>query len=123
MTKIVQRTVDLRNLPPLTEAQRAQLKKLSEMPDGQIDYSDIPPLPDDFGARAIPNPFLRPPRPIKTPTTVRVDADVLAWLKSQGKGYQTRINAILREKMLTTLGQAQAVRAGKVVRPAKTVSA
>ena len=36
-------------------------------------------------------------------TTVRVDADVLAWLKSQGKGYQTRINTILREAMLRSL--------------------
>ena len=41
--------------------------------------------------------------PTKQSTTVRVDADVLAWLKGQGKGYQTRINAILREAMLRSL--------------------
>lgn len=32
----------------------------------------------------------------KTPVTIRLDADVLAWFKSQGRGYQTRINAVLR---------------------------
>ena len=39
-------------------------------------------------------------RPVKRQVTARVDADVLAWLKSQGKGYQSRINAILRREML-----------------------
>ena len=43
------------------------------------------------------NPFYKP---TKTVTTVRVDSDVLVWLKSQGKGYQTRLNVILREAML-----------------------
>jgi uncharacterized protein (DUF4415 family) len=38
-------------------------------------------------------------RPTKKPVTIRVDADVLAWLKRQGRGYQTRINKLLREAM------------------------
>jgi uncharacterized protein (DUF4415 family) len=38
-------------------------------------------------------------RPIKRPVTIRVDADVLAWLKRQGRGYQTRIKKLLREAM------------------------
>jgi len=38
-------------------------------------------------------------RPIKKPLTIRLDADVLAWLKSQGKGYQTRLNSLLRAAM------------------------
>ena len=38
---------------------------------------------------------------MKQQITARVDADVLAWLKGQGKGYQSRINAILRREMLT----------------------
>ena len=37
-------------------------------------------------------------------TTVRIDADVLAWLKAGGKGYQTRLNAILRAEMLRARG-------------------
>lgn len=38
-------------------------------------------------------------RPIKKPVTLRVDADVLAWFKKQGRGYQTRINRALRKVM------------------------
>lgn len=39
-------------------------------------------------------------RPLKTQASVRIDADVMEWLKRPGKGYQTRLNAILREAML-----------------------
>jgi len=84
-------------LPPLTEERIAELKALAERPDSEIDYSDIPPLDDTFWARAVPNPFFKP---VKTHTSVRIDSDVMAWLKSQGKGYQTRLNAILREAMI-----------------------
>ena len=70
------------------------------MPDSQIDHIDTPLLSDEFWKQATKNPFCRP---IKQATTVRVDADVLLWLKSQGKGHQTRINAILREAMLQSL--------------------
>lgn len=100
MTKTVRYEVDLNNLPPLTKKQKAELKALSEMPDSEIDYSDLPPLDDAFWKNAVRNPFYKP---TKASTTVRVDSDVLAWLKSQGKGYQTRINAILREAMLRSL--------------------
>lgn len=87
-------------LPPLTEERRAELKALAEQRDDKIDYSDIPPLDESFWANAAPNPFFKP---IKTHASVRIDADVLAWLKSQGKGYQTRMNAILREAMLRSM--------------------
>jgi len=42
MRKIVRYEVDLDNLPPLTDKQKAKLKALAEMPDSEIDYSDIP---------------------------------------------------------------------------------
>ncbi|MDR1920639.1 MAG: BrnA antitoxin family protein [Candidatus Adiutrix sp.] len=100
MNKTVRYEIDLNNPPPLSAERKAELKALSEMPDGEIDYSDIPPLDDAFWKNAAPNPFYKP---IKVSTTVRVDSDVLAWLKSQGKGYQTRMNAILREAMLHSL--------------------
>ena len=100
MKKLVRYEVDLNNPPPLTKEQKAELKALSEMPDSDIDFSDIPPLTDDFWKNAVRNPFYKP---VKSSTTVRLDSDVLAWLKSQGKGYQTRINAILREAMLRSL--------------------
>ena len=72
------------------------------MYDEEIDCSNIPSLDDTFWANAVRNPFYRP---TKTSTTVRLDSDILAWLKSQGKGYQTRLNAILRQAMLEQLGK------------------
>ena len=100
MSKIVRYEVDLGNLPPLTEERKAELRALADRPDSEIDYSDIPPLTEKFWLNAVCNPFYKS---TKTSTTVRVDSDVLAWLKGQGKGYQTRINAILREAMLRSL--------------------
>lgn len=97
MKKIVKYSLDSTKPAPLTKKQKAEIKFLSELPDSKIDYSDIPPLSAEFWKNATPNPFYKP---TKTSTTVRVDTDVLAWLKSQGKGYQTRINAILRAAML-----------------------
>lgn len=100
MSKTVKYEVDLTNLPPLTVAQKAELKALAALPDNQIDYSDIPPLTDEFWKHAVKNPFYKP---IKQATTVRVDSDVLLWLKGQGKGYQTKINTILREAMMQSI--------------------
>lgn len=62
-----------------------------------VDTSDIAPLTDEFFAKAVRNPLYKP---IKRSTTLRIDADILAWLRGQGAGYQTRINAILRRAML-----------------------
>jgi uncharacterized protein (DUF4415 family) len=87
-------------LPKLTKEQKAELAVLAQMDDSDIDTSDIPPLSEVQWANAVRGRFYKP---IKMPTTVRVDADVLAWLKSQGKGYQTRINDILRTTMLESL--------------------
>lgn len=99
-TKTATYEADLSNLPPLTKAQQAELKALAEMQDSEIDTSDIAPLDDAFWKNAVQNPFYKP---TKTSTTVRVDSDVLAWLKGQGKGYQTRMNAILRDAMIRSL--------------------
>ncbi|GJD32160.1 hypothetical protein PMNALOAF_3427 [Methylobacterium adhaesivum] len=99
-TKLVRYEIDLANPPPLTDRQKAELEALAAMPDETIDYSDIPPLTEAFWEKAVPNRFYRP---TKTATTVRIDSDVLAWLRAQGRGYQTRINAILRREMLAAL--------------------
>jgi len=99
--KHVKRELELGNLPALTKRQKAEIEALKSAPDDEIDYGDIPPLTDDFWKNAVRNPFYRP---TKSMTTVRLDSDVLLWLKSQGKGYQTRINAILREEMKKDLG-------------------
>lgn len=90
----------LETLPALTDEQLARLAKLAAAPDGQIDTSDIPELTDEQWKNAVRGRFYRP---VKQQITARVDADVLAWLKSQGKGYQARMNAILRREMLSSL--------------------
>ena len=81
----------------LSVKQRREISALAKRPDGQISTTDIKPLKAKFWAEAVRNPFYRP---VKQSTTIRIDSDVLAWLKSQGKGYQTRLNSILREAML-----------------------
>jgi uncharacterized protein (DUF4415 family) len=98
--KFVKRAVDLANLPSLTKRQKADLAALAARPNSEIDFSDIPPLTDDFWKNAVRGKYYKP---TKTSTTVRIDSDVLAWLRAQGKGYQSRINAILRRKMLESL--------------------
>jgi len=99
--KTVRHKSDPGNLPKLTKKQKAELEALAKISDEAIDYSDIPPLSDEFWEKAIRNPFYKP---TKQSTTVRVDSDVLFWLKSKGRGYQTRINKILREAMLRERG-------------------
>jgi uncharacterized protein (DUF4415 family) len=99
MSNIAKRSIDLANLPPLTAEQKAELDALESLTDNDIDYSDIPEFPDEFWKNARRGLFYKP---TKTSTTVRIDSDVLAWLRGQGKGYQTRINAILRREMLAS---------------------
>lgn len=94
--KKVEHTPD--TLPPLTEAQKADLKRLAALPDAEIDTSDIPELTNaQLAKMKRPEHF----RPVKKQITARLDADVLAWLKAGGKGYQSRMNAILRQAMLS----------------------
>lgn len=101
---LVSVTIDLDAPPPLTEAQRVALEALAAKPDAEIDTSDIPPLDEKFWANATRFRDRALYRPVKQSTTVRVDADVLRWLKGKGKGYQTRLNAILREAMMREVG-------------------
>jgi len=82
-------------MPKLAAEKRKGLSRLAKMPDSQIDLSDIPEirnLPSD----AVIGKFYRPK---KSSVTLRLDADVLAWLKATGEGYQTRVNAYLRQLM------------------------
>ncbi|MBV9084161.1 MAG: BrnA antitoxin family protein [Acidobacteriaceae bacterium] len=78
--------------------------ELYEQRDKRLDNDpDARPLPPDVWAHAMRrDEFFRP---IKKQTTVRIDADVLAWLKSKGDGHLTRINEILREAMLAEMKQ------------------
>jgi uncharacterized protein (DUF4415 family) len=82
---------------PLTARQRREIETLAGMPDATVDTSDIPELPPGAWKHAVRGKWYRP---VKQPVSIRLDADVLAWLKGKGSGYQTRVNSLLREKML-----------------------
>lgn len=99
-TKFVRIKVDLDSPPQLTQAQKAELAAFAARPDREIDLSDIPEWTDEQFKTAIRGRFYRP---VKEQITARIDADVVNWLKSQGKGYQSRMNAILRREMLSSL--------------------
>jgi uncharacterized protein (DUF4415 family) len=73
---------------------KSDLARIDRIKDSEIDYSDIPRLDKSF----FKNATLAWP-PAKKQLTIRLDADVLDWLKGHGKGYQTRINRILRVVM------------------------
>ena len=75
--------------------QKAEIKALANLPDENIDTTDIPEILDWSGAR---RGMLY--RPVKQQITLRLDADVLAWFRANapgGRGYQTEINRVLRE--------------------------
>ena len=80
-------------------AEKVKLALENATPDEEIDTTDIPVLPPEAWLRARRGLY----RPIKKPLSVRVDADVIEWLKSQGSGHLTRINEILREAMLRSM--------------------
>ena len=101
---------------------KSDLARLDRMNDSDIDYSDIPPLGDEFFKKAT---AVWPPA--KQQVTIRLDADVLDWLKANGRGYQTRINRILRAAMeskpprraqSTTLAPKKNVKRRGTLRPA-----
>src|ERR1700752_4994528 len=99
MSKLVRKTLADNSMTP---ARKRRLAKLAARPDSEIDFSDLPPLKESFWKSAVRNPFYRP---VKQQLTVRLDADVVAWLRRQGKGYQTRLNRVLREAMIQDIGQ------------------
>ncbi|WP_236237608.1 BrnA antitoxin family protein [Pseudomonas faucium] len=77
----------------MTNTSKTDWARLARQEDKDIDTSDIPELGEDFFRQA----ELRVPA--KQTVTIRLDADVLAWFKAQGAGYQTRINQLLRQYM------------------------
>ena len=84
----------LKTLPPVS---KEDLGRLDAIKDEDIDYSDIPEA-TDF-SRFRPWEQRKMFKPVKVAITCKLDADVVAWLKQGGKGYQTRLNTILRQVM------------------------
>ena len=82
-------------MPKLSAEKRNELRKLATRPDREIDLTDIPEI-REIPSDAVIGKFYRPK---KTTVTIRLDADVVAWIKASGEGYQTRINAYLRQLM------------------------
>jgi uncharacterized protein (DUF4415 family) len=78
----------------LSREQKRDIAAIRTMKDEDIDLSDMPEVLD--WSKAEIGKFYRPP---KRSVTMRLDGDVIAWLKSYGKGYQTRVNLLLRHAM------------------------
>lgn len=81
-------------------------ERLDEATDADIDFSDIPRLGEDFFLNAV----MRDPKPRKM-VSIRLEESILDWFKSQGPGYQTRIQSVLRRHVIMMVG-AEAIRRG-----------
>lgn len=100
---------ELRKDPKLRAKRKRELTELAK--GGPIDYSDAPQLPPPAWEKPVRGleAWLKTVRtgamykPVKQAVSMRLDADVVAWLKESGPGYQTRANRILREKMMEEL--------------------
>jgi uncharacterized protein (DUF4415 family) len=79
----------------LTKEQKRDIRAIAAKRGEDIDYSDAAPVLDWNGAEV--GKFYRPK---KKPVTMRLDSDVIAWLKADGRGYQTKANWLLRNAML-----------------------
>src|SRR5271165_558147 len=79
----------------VTKEQKRDIRAIAAKRDEDIDFSDVSPVLDWSGAEI--GKFYRPK---KKPVTMRLDSDVIAWLKADGRGYQTKANWLLRDAML-----------------------
>jgi uncharacterized protein (DUF4415 family) len=84
--------------PTISSKSQTDWERLEAMEDENIDLSDIPELSPEMFAEAVVKRGLKE-KENKAQLTIRVDKDVLTWFKSQGRGYQTRINSLLRAYM------------------------
>jgi uncharacterized protein (DUF4415 family) len=93
------RSEDIKNRQ-WTERERQALRRVAKRQaagdDSRIDFNDIPRLTDEQLANMV---RLRDTRPRKVAVSVRLDAQVLDWLRSKGEGHLTRINDILTNLM------------------------
>ncbi len=83
---------------PISSKSETDWERLDKMTDEDINFSDCPEIKPEQFAKAV----IRQGLPVdknKVQVTLRIDSDVLEWFKSQGKGYQTKINSLLRAYM------------------------
>jgi uncharacterized protein (DUF4415 family) len=86
----------------LTKEQKRDIRAIAAKRDEDIDFSDVPLVLDWSGAEI--GKFYRPK---KKPVTMRLDSDVIEWLKADGRGYQTKANWLLRNAMLHLTKEAR----------------
>ena len=86
---------------PMSEEAKARLTALVDRPDSEIDTSDIEEWSDEDFSKSVP--FRGIYKPAKERITTWIDADILLWLKSYGKDYQTLLNGLLRKEMMEEL--------------------
>jgi uncharacterized protein (DUF4415 family) len=99
----------------LTPAQKRDIAAVSARRDEDIDLSEMPEVVDWSGAEI--GKFYRPP---KKAVTMRLDTDVLEWLKSYGSGYQTRVNLLLRHAMASSPSRGRTAKAARKRRGARS---
>ena len=81
----------------LTREQKREIAAIARMKDADVDRSDMPEVLDWKDAE-----IGKYCRPTKQPVTMRLDADIIKWLKGYGPGYQTKANMLLRHAMVST---------------------
>jgi len=92
----------------LSKAQKQDIATIRAMRDEDIDLSDMPEVVD--WSKAEVGKFYRPP---KKAVTMRLDSDVLEWLKGYGRGYQTRANLLLRHAMVSSVGETSSANSAR----------
>jgi uncharacterized protein (DUF4415 family) len=92
----------------LAKEQKRDIAAIVAMKDADIDLSDMPEVLD--WSKAEIGKFYRPP---KKAVTMRLDGDVIEWLKGYGKGYQTRVNLLLRHAMASTANRASSEKSAR----------
>jgi uncharacterized protein (DUF4415 family) len=93
-------------LPP-DPARKTRLAATFARPESEIDLSDIPEADAEFWETTV---RIGREKPRKRQTTIRLDEDVIEWFKAAGRGYQSRINAVLRAVMLRNMGSPRSDR-------------
>jgi uncharacterized protein (DUF4415 family) len=89
----------------LNKKKKKQIAVISAKKDADIDLTEMPEVLD--WSKAEIGKFYRPP---KKPVTIRLDTDIISWLKSYGRGYQTKTNMLLRHAMRSSVRGKQKVR-------------
>jgi uncharacterized protein (DUF4415 family) len=84
-----------KNTSHKSQTDRTDWNRVDKLRDKDIDFSDNPEVTAEMFAKAVLRKGLKPVIR-KTQVTLRIDEDVLTWFKKQGKGYQTRINSLLK---------------------------